>query len=616
MKSHLQAALALASAASVCASAASDAFDWDAITPSHDLEYHACYETFQCARLLLPLDWQDNSSSSSNATIALALIQSPASVPVDDATYAGPVLSNPGGPGGSGVGHLLRAAAQHRAMVDTPGKKHFEFVSFDPRGIGRTTPQVNCYPGGNLARTAATLKARGSGGLNGGPAAVPWNLGLAELAGGRCDVANGELLKYVGTTSVARDMLAVVEKIDEYNKKQKKKTAKKEAKAVEGDAQLELRSVGSDKDDLPRLQYLGFSYGTVLGNYFASMFPERIGRILLDGVCDIDDYATGDGWLSNTVDTDEMVDIFFQGCFDAGTSICPLARSTDKSGDDIAERFWAFVAALDESPTFVSRAGQDDTYILQPNDLRALLLGTMYRPLDLFKQAADTADAAMRGNTTDLYDLLAAIAGGPLEDACPIGNRTEASAEGAPDAQSAVLCGDGDDITGRDTAFWRTYVAKQLQQSAVAGASWGNIRLSCSNWKTRAAWQFHGPFTAPPASKNASVPEKGKPAAPVLFLSNRYDPVTPLRAARTVAAKYPGAGVLVQEAMGHCVFGSRKATECTRDVVRRYFDQGVVPDGETTCEAACEPWGDKCEGVGAMSFDEGLPHDWSFPLHI
>ena len=397
MKSHLQAALAVAAAASVCASAASDAFDWDAITPSHDLEYHACYETFQCARLLLPLDWQDKSSSS-NATIALALIQSPASVPVDDATYAGPVLSNPGGPGGSGVGHLLRAAAQHRAMVDTPGKKHFEFVSFDPRGIGRTTPQVNCYPGGNLARTAATLKARGSGGLNGGPAAVPWNLGLAELAGGRCDVANGELLKYVGTTSVARDMLAVVEKIDEYNKKQKKKkTAKKETNAVEGDAQLELRSVGSDKDDLPRLQYLGFSYGTVLGNYFASMFPERIGRILLDGVCDIDDYATGDaslfpspiaplphmtltltqGWLSNTVDTDEMVDIFFQGCFDAGTSTCPLARSTDKSGDDIAKRFWAFVAALDESPTFVSRAGQDDTYILQPNDLRALLLGTM-----------------------------------------------------------------------------------------------------------------------------------------------------------------------------------------------------------------------------------------------
>lgn len=288
----------MAAAASVGASATSDAFDWEAITPSHDLEYHACYGTFQCARLLLPLDWQAESAttSSSNATIALAIIQSPASVPVDDATYAGPVLSNPGGPGGSGVDHLLRAAAQHRAMVDTPGKKHFEFVSFDPRGIGRTTPQVNCYPAGNLARTAATLKARGSGGLDGGPAAVPWNLGLAELAGGRCDEANGELLKYVGTTSVARDMLAVVEKIDKYNKKQKNKTAaKKTMENEEGDARLELRSAGGNKKDvLPRLQYLGFSYGTVLGNYFASMFPERIGRILLDGVCDIDDYATGD----------------------------------------------------------------------------------------------------------------------------------------------------------------------------------------------------------------------------------------------------------------------------------------------------------------------------------
>ncbi|KAJ4150242.1 hypothetical protein LMH87_011000 [Akanthomyces muscarius] len=72
------------------------------------------------------------------------------------------------------------------------------------------------------------------------------------------------------------------------------------------------------KEDVPRLQYIGFSYGTVLGNYFASLFPERVSRMVLDGVVDSYDYASGPGWSTNTQDTDKMMEIFFAGCFNAG----------------------------------------------------------------------------------------------------------------------------------------------------------------------------------------------------------------------------------------------------------------------------------------------------------
>ncbi|OAA38689.1 Peptidase S33 tripeptidyl aminopeptidase-lik [Beauveria brongniartii RCEF 3172] len=609
MKPLFCAALGLA------AGAAASEFDWDAITPSHDLEYHDCYDNFRCARLLLPLDWLDDSAS--NKTVALALLKSDAVVGIDDATYAGPVLSNPGGPGGSGVDHLRGAVAKLRDMVDTPGKKHFEYVSFDPRGVGRTTPQVNCYPDGRLPRSAAIWKARGSGGVNGGgPAALPYNLGLETIKGNRCEDFNGDLLRYVGTTSVARDMLAVVEKIDEYNTKHSKRDKKPE----KGD-QMQLRSSSGTekaKTGLPRLQYLGFSYGTVLGNYFASMFPDRIGRVLLDGVADIDDY----GWLANTVDTDEMADLFFQGCFDAGPDICPLHRSGDSSGADISQRFWDWVDGLDQAPSFVTKKDQA-VVVLQSGDLRTLLLGAMYQPLTLFKEAASLVDAAMRGNTTALYDVVSPIAGGSLDEACPVGgNGTASSADDSPDAQSAILCGDGEDVTGRDTAFWRAYVAKQLAQSSVAGAFWSSIRLACSSWRAQAKWQFRGPFTTPsPSDNNASAPpEPGRPAAPVLFLSNRLDPVTPLRSARKVAQMHPGAGLLVQDAMGHCVFSAHPPTDCTRRVVRRYFDEGVVPAEETTCEAVCKPWSE-CESakrsVGALSSKDGRRRrDWRFPLHI
>ncbi|ATY62732.1 Peptidase S33 tripeptidyl aminopeptidase-lik [Cordyceps militaris] len=614
MKARIHVALALAAVA--YASPAATDFNWTAITPSHDLEYHACYESLRCARLLLPLDWLN---ASSPATIALAVIQSPAAVPVSDPTYGGPVISNPGGPGGSGVDHLRRAAAQHREMVDTPGRKHFEYVSFDPRGIGRTTPPINCYPADRLARAAASLQARGSGGLGGpAPAALTLNLGLLGMQADRCADANGDLLQYVGTTSVARDMLAVVDKIAAYNRKQ---TANKDADAHHNDAQFELRNADADADDLPRLQYIGFSYGTVLGNYFAAMFPGRVGRLLLDGVADTDDYATGDGWLANTVDTDEMVNRFFRGCYDAGADTCPLVRPGDKSGADISRRFWSWVAQLDESPTLVTQrdgGGGGGVSVLQSRDLRALLLSALYRPLTGFAEAAALADQAMRGNTSALYDLVTSTSGGPLADACPVGGghrNDTAAVVGTPDAQIAILCGDGDSLLNRTGAFWQGYVARQRAQSSLAGALWSGIRLSCARWQAHAAWPFKGPFTTPAASQNASAPEPGRPAAPVFVLSNRFDPVTPLRAARKVAGRHPGAGVLVQEAMGHCVFGTHPATDCTRDLVRRYFDEGVVPARETTCEAACQPWS-KCEEAGAASVEYGTPRYFQFPLHI
>jgi pimeloyl-ACP methyl ester carboxylesterase len=74
-------------------------------------------------------------------------------------------------------------------------------------------------------------------------------------------------------------MVAMVDSIDELEKKEARRGQR-----------MELRK---GDQDVPRLQYYGFSYGTLLGNYFASLFPERIGRLVLDGVCNADDYATG-----------------------------------------------------------------------------------------------------------------------------------------------------------------------------------------------------------------------------------------------------------------------------------------------------------------------------------
>lgn len=232
--------------------------------------------------------------------------------------------------------------------------------------------------------------------------------------------------------------------------------------------------------------------------------------------------------------------------------------------------------------------------MLRSSDFLSIMTLALYSPLHMFKPLALDFSQAMAGNATPILERYAALNGMPtLKDGCLIPNATQSLEVGA-DTRSAVLCGDGEDIQGHNSTWWSGYVEQQLSNSKVAGALWSNIRLACSSWKYKTNWPFRGPFKSPNPSKDSSKPEKGKPAAPLLFLSNRLDPVTPLRAAREMAKGHPGAGVLVQEGMGHSVMGLGLVGPCVRKVVSEYLDTGIVPKEEVSCEAVCGPWDKEC----------------------
>lgn len=127
----------------------------------------------------------------------------------------------------------------------------------------------------------------------------------------------------------------------------------------------------------------------------------------------------------------------------------------------------------------------------------------------------------------------------------------------------AVSCADGPDVSRRDL----------------------------SDWAFRPKYKFEGPFGMPEASGDGSGPEEGRPAAPILFLSNRWDPVTPPAHARVVMDSFPGAGLVVQESTGHCAtLGA--IGPCVRDIMAEYFATGAVPEEEVTCEATRGIWDD------------------------
>lgn len=214
----------------------------------------------------------------------------------------------------------------------------------------------------------------------------------------------------------------------------------------------------------------------------------------------------------------------------------------------------------------------------------------MYDAVYTSQALAVDFDDAMRGNTTGLLIRIEEFSEASLPRDAHKACSNKSNYPLIPkDSQSAIICIDGKDVTNLTNSDWRDYVRKQISISSLGGAFWATLRISCAGWTSRPNWPFKGPFTTPPPSKSAKSPEPGHPAAPLLFISTRLDPVTPLRNARSMAEAHPGAGVMVLESTGHCVTNNAVGS-CAKGVLSAYFDIGAVPSKETTCEPTRGPW--------------------------
>ncbi|KAK6084559.1 Tripeptidyl aminopeptidase 2 [Seiridium cupressi] len=550
-------------------------FDWETITPSYNLTYTPCYEELQCARLIVPLDWQDETNPH---TVALAITKLPAKVPEDDPTFGGTIFTNPGGPGGSGVGFILRQG--HNLQGISGGSKNYEVLSWDPRGVGFTSPKADCFQGDIAARDLADIEAKAIGPLDSSDYALKRQWARAQALGRLCEgsAKNGSILPYLTTPSVVRDM---VEMLDQIHVARGHGAQVVYASEEGAEKMLDLKK---RKDEVPRIQYWGFSYGSILGNTFASMYPGRVGRLIIDGIADADDYMKGT-WLTNLQDTEAIVDHFYKSCFEAG-SACSLKRPSDIKWQDVKQRVDAFIAQTNEEP--ISIVENNKITLITGTELTSAFTVPVYSPLKTFKRLADLLSGALESN----YTLLLADIGNwtpQLHDNCALPNSSTIATIGEKDASHAIKCGDGEDETHHDLSYFKSYLEELKSQSPTLGAYWTTIRFACSGWTIRPKWRFTGPFTTP---KHDSTLVEGKPAAPLLFLSSRLDPVTPLRNAINMAAKHPGAAYVVQESTGHCAIAA--PSKCTKKIIQDYLEHGTVPKSGIVCQADCDPW-NPCE---------------------
>ncbi|KAL4894901.1 hypothetical protein BDV59DRAFT_165593 [Aspergillus ambiguus] len=585
-------------------------FRWSQITPSPSLEYRNCFGGFQCARLEVPMDYHRTDGKGSQ--IAIAITRLPAKVPIADPRYGGAILINPGGPGGSGVAQVLRYGQDLQNVADAeadpakthdPSSRYFDIIGFDPRGVNNTTPGFSCFPD-LFSQKAWDLQREADGMLGSSDHSfmrnwqrtVARNIGCSKTLSSPANETEDALGEHVNTPPVARDMLEIVERHGEWRAKLGQQEQIRHSQLYGDDPEQSILKRTRWNRGKENLLYWGRSYGTVLGSTFATMYPDRIGRAVLDAVVDAQRYYVGEGVIP-IIDADAIFDRFAAYCHTVGSRGCPF--HAEGGSDAIKTAYYALEGRLRNVSIPVPATDFRGPEVITWTDLKTVLRVAMYQPLAAFPMLAKYASEMARGDGTAFADFKnglrspscpspECLRAGPWSAECQMQGENEAS------AGLAVLCSDASYLQGLgETAFIKRWQSLKDASSAI-GDYWAQMEMDCVKWNVTPKWTLKGPFS-------------GNTSYPLLFVNNILDPVTPLRrysvpcqvtvpgscpnqsaSAEAMSERFPGSTVLRQDSEGHSTLAA--PSSCTAAAIRKYFQTGELPLPGTVCKGDLKPF--------------------------
>jgi pimeloyl-ACP methyl ester carboxylesterase len=465
----------------------------------------------------VPIDY----SNSSSAKFDLALIRLKAT----QAASKGPLFINPGGPGGSGVGLVLRAGEILSKHVDG----YYDIIGFDPRGVGESNT-IRCFDDGTESKffmaNRRTILSPGDNVAN--------HAAFLEAQAMQCISRNKDFLPYVSTASVARDIDA-------------------------------LRDAFGQEET----NYWGFSYGTFLGATYVNMFPDRVGRVILDGVTDPSGFS-GDiiDWIKTSlIHTEDSVDAFGAACEAAGPEKCALAHREKALAFDgehyVAPTIRYFLNQLIDHPLLLRNVSTQGV-VLQVDVANAFFLSLykVNRWPDMAKAFSEAIDASS-GN--GFYNFIT----DKNNERCPLVE--EYSLGSMP-----IHCLDSTHHNHPDVNSFLKGVKEANDVSPLAADLWGTEMLQCLYWKVIPAERYAGPWNHKTKNK-------------VVLIGATGDPVTPSESAAALERLMEGSGVFHKHhGWGHCSLG--QSSKCTTKVIRDYFVDGKVPEKGSECPMEDQPF--------------------------
>ncbi|MFD8491751.1 alpha/beta hydrolase [Amycolatopsis sp. NPDC059657] len=460
---------------------------------------------------MVPLDYDQPSGPSTH----IALNRKAAT---DQAHRIGSVFLNPGGPGGSGVGFAFDFAERFSASLQ--GK--FDIIGFDPRGVGASDP-LHCFT--SQAESNAFLSAMPN---------FPYQreqerpfFDHYRSLGEKCRKNDATITRHMSTADVARDL------------------------------DLLRRAVGDKK-----LTYLGFSYGTFLGNTYASLFPDNIRALVIDGVLDPMLWSGGAQILSDRTNTALEFNEFLRLCDEAGAA-CPFAKPGGS-----AARWEALAKTVRAHPVDLG-----DGEILTYDKLIGQAASAMYAP----ESWPDFAAVA---------NFFANAALGDKQAKAPLKAR-EADYDNSFDAYNGNVCADT-----RFPASFEAYraIGKFAESGSRFGPFWWWGNTACADWPVNQD-RFTGPW-------------RTKTSAPVLVVGNHFDGVTSFAGAQASHRLLEGSRLLAYAGWGHTAYGR---SSCVTTYVDQYLLTGALPAEGTVCPANPNPFLPALRSTGPVA---GKPPVW------
>ncbi|MGW3449425.1 alpha/beta hydrolase [Streptomyces sp. NPDC001076] len=447
----------------------------------------------QCADVTVPLDYDDPGGRT--ITVAVSRIKA-----TDTAHRVGALLLNSGGPGGQTLGDPPWV----RAAMKGVGKR-YDVVGVDPRFVGRSTPLDCHWPTGSQFRSAGHDRA-----------GFDRSTGLAEELARDCRTYEGDVLPYVTTRNTARDMDVI--------------------RAALGER---------------RISYLGYSYGSYLGEVYASMFPKRTDRVVLDGVIDPGRYNPR------------------------------LLRGAEPANRHALRDWAAWAAARD--PAY-GLGGDRDAVLAVVRRIEAaaehgpLRIGGYevdenVAPLVVLNGLSQDDDSAYGDFARGIRDLRDAADGKAVTPSAWLADMLGFLLTGSDSAygsvQTAVLCGDAGAPRDPET-YWRD-VQRARAQDPLFGPVTNNIG-PCAFWD-------------PPRERPTTIRDD----LPALLVNATGDPRTVYQGAQAVRGDWPSSRlVTLRGADQHAVFGVY-GSSCADATVNSYLATGRLPATDVTCAARPAP---------------------------
>ena len=452
------------------------------------LAWTDCGGGFQCGSLQVPLDY----SNSQGRKISLALLRKPAT---DTPRRIGSLLMNPGGPGESGI-DFMRSDVRSFGNLN----KRFDLVTWDPRGVAESTP-IDCVDGPTLDAFLAIDTVLDD------PVEKQANLQADVDFANACQRRDGDLLPYLDSSSTANDMDQI------------------------------RAAVGDEK-----LTYLGFSYGTLIGQWYAHLFPTRVRALALDGVVD-PSVSANEAQLAQVKGFEKNLQAFLADCRSRAT--CAYGRSGDPG-----VKLMAAMQRLDTDPLRVGNR-QLTRSLAMTGVLITLYVQSYWTVLDQALTALDRGDGSVLLLLADQYN--------------------QRKADGTYDnlfdgAFQGTFCLDFQvpaDISAYDE------LGPAFEQASPLFGPWSQYsNYQCAVWPTK--------------PRRAQGPLKVEGVPPILLVGGTDDPATPYAEAQSVNRQIAGSVLLTRQGNGHT---SYDASACAHAAMDAYLIDLTVPPVGTVCSS-------------------------------